>query len=191
MKKAYKRFIPNYTEISLFLASLTFFTLAIIDRSFSSYLLNFMGSFKMFYFWGALLYGSVLSIYYVFSPKEPPLKHKRIMLIFIILLTFIISLAGFALSFKEGLTFWIILPAINFLYSLFLFYLLKSEKLDEKSIKNGKARTHEIIIGAIFVILICTVSNFILNNHWVITFSLSMTYTSLINKAVTKVLFRE
>ena len=189
----FNKLVPKYSETYLFLASITFIILFIINAEFLSTFFNFLFArdFKSAVLAIFFILGCVMSIYYVFSNKKPLNFIKISMLIFLITLNFVISLESFTYSLDNRINFWLIFPVLNLIHSFFIVLLFRLEIINENSISNKNAKMHEIILGSLSTIIIIFLSNHLLNNHWTITFSISLTYSLFLNNLLTKIIFKD
>ncbi len=181
--------LPKYTEITLFLTSLTVFLIMIIEftmfREFFGSVLNNSDAIFIFSF---PVIGFLLSIYYAFSDKKISFYAKGFMLTFVILANFIAGVsAGFhILEVERG--FAIIFPFMNFISASVLLVLAHGGAINENSIMDIQAKRSEILVGSIAVIIIFFCSRHILNDYWAVTFSICLVYATNINNFMRKII---
>ncbi len=175
--------IPKYSEVYLFLVAVTFLLLFVLNKQFRYFLLEWIILFLLIFI------GIPFSIYYAFSSKKPTKYARDCMTTFVVILNCFIAL---------DLVFYIMSISKNFLLYLFPIlnlinaYLLMTLNLDSDDLYlNKNAKRHEIVIGFIFLLIVFIISNYILKNYWAITFSICLVYSSMLNKLVTKLFFKD
>jgi len=180
--------IPKYTEVVLFLMSLTFLLLFINNPLFKEEFLDFFfsGSDVWLSIGGiAILYGIYLSIYHAFSEKKITKRTKFVMLFFAVVVSALVGLkAGFYILEQPGQGFFIIFPILNIASALLLLILFRVDVITISSISDRQAKRSEIILGSIAVLFILLVSQFILKNYWAITFSMCVAYATDVNEII-------
>jgi len=135
--------------------------------------------------------GWLLSIYHAFSGKSMTKEEKESILFFTI---FTVSLIGFIAAeyiIKESKGVWIIFPILNFLHAFILLSLYRVKLITTESILDKQAKQGEIILGSLFVFIIFFISNYILKNHWSITFSICTSYATIFNEMLSKIFIKK
>jgi hypothetical protein len=198
--------IPQYTEISLFLMGLTVLFIVISNFPyFEAYILKsfqnlprlkitldlISGVIFVPFIILAWIYGWFLSIYYAFSEKQMTKNDKRMILNFIIPTTAITGMIASIHILKESKGVWIIFPFFNFFSAYLLAKLYEADIITTTDVIIEKqAKREEVVIGTIAVFIIFFISNYILKNHWSITFSICTSYAALFNEMITKLFFK-
>ena len=184
--------IPTFTEVTLFLMSLTFLLLLFFNLSFLEEFLDFilhdfdLRNIVVIIFF---IVGLVVSIYYSFSKKKISRASKGYMLFFAVMINFIIAFfAGFYIL-ENVKGFVIIFPIINIISAFVLLFLMRFEIITTKSILDKQAELRELAIGSLMVITVFIISQYIFHNYWAITFSLCLVYANNINHFIEKWIF--
>jgi|WetSurMetagenome_2_1015567.scaffolds.fasta_scaffold120310_2 hypothetical protein len=184
--------IPRYTEVSLFLTALTFVLVYLSNNEAASIVTGFaVLSTRMFLLFIFYVLGLIFSFYYAVSDKETPSIAKLCMLIFIMLTNLGVALFAFISISREVHDYYIIFPALNVINALIILTLFRAKIVDENCISDENARPVELLIGSAAVLILFLISQYVLKNYWAITFSICLSYSSIINDAVTRTLFRE
>jgi hypothetical protein len=147
---------------------------------------------------GALVFGWFLSIYHVFAEKPMSIFEKKLILFFVTLTLIIVAISAYFHSIEKVLEskqsiIWFIFPVFN-LVGGFLFLALafpQEDVVSPKLIADKQAKREEVIVGTIAVFIIFFISNYILKNHWSITFSICTSYAALFNEMISRLLFRK
>jgi len=176
--------IPRFTEVSLFLSSVTFLLL-LSDAEFVRALSGFAFTNFAVMIPIAYLLGLIFSFYYAISNKKTPLFAKVCMLLFVILTNFWVAFFAFISILREGNGYYIIFPLLN-LIQAFIILSLVSVVMNERCISDENAKPVELFIGTLLICFLFLISHFVLKNYWAITFSICLSYSSVINDAVTK-----
>ena len=184
--------IPKYTEVSLFLTALTFVLIYLSNSEAARAVTGFATiDPRTFLLFILFLLGLIFSFYYAVSDKETPRFAKVCMLMFIMLTNLGVALFAFVSISREVHDYYIIFPALNVINAVVILVMFRAEIVDERCISNENARPVELLIGGTAVLILFLISQYILKNYWAITFSVCLSYSSIINGALTKTLFRE
>ena len=185
-KRLLYKFVPKYTEVGLFLMSLTFLLLLISSPPFRKEMYNFIFSEmdeKVIFLPFLILAGIFLSTYHVFTKRLITKLEKYVMVVFAVLLNAIVGVeAGFYIL-KQAKGFWIIFPILNIASAILLIILLRAGIIKEDSLSDKQAKKTEVILGTIFTFLIFWISHYILKNYWAITFSICTSYAINLSEA--------
>ncbi len=194
IKRLFHRlFIPKYTEIGLFLMSLTVFLLLIFSSSFREriYYLFSVGGLSFTLVALSMSFGMFLSIYHVVVKRLITKEDKKTMVCFAVLLEGGVGIeAGlYVLRYTSG--FWMIFPILNIISAVFLLMLFRMDVIKEDSLLDKQAKKTEVIFGAVFTILIFFFSHYVLKNYWAITFSICTAYAINLNEIFHSLIFRK
>ena len=175
--------VPRYTEITLYLISITFIMFLLTSSEFRAEAFVFFEDVVETVFWGAIiLSGLVVSIYGAFTKRTLGRKEKNLILLAVISLNFFVAVHAGMYVLEETQNWLIIFPVLNILNAVFCLFLFRLGAITEKSISEKQAKKEEVILGTIFVILIFLISQYIFNHYWAITFSICLIYaTSLVD----------
>lgn len=186
--------IPRYTETTLFLTSLTFTLLYFSNEEFTAAIYGFAFSgfdprsiLMLFVFFSGLLY----PFYYAISDKTIPHSIKSLILTFVVFTNIGVALCAASYALKTVEEYLLIFPAMNILNAIFLFIMLRANIINESCIADENARPHELVIGSLALLLIFAFSQYVMHYYWAITFSICLTYSSMINDFATRLFFKE
>lgn len=184
-------FLPQYTEVSLFLMSVSF-------------LLVVASNFSLFDWWskivsdifeepviliplGVFFVGFFFSLYSVFTFRAHSHTEKRFMLAFAVcvnagagVLVGAHALGGSRTNPEVILALW------NMLNGMLLAWLWRTNYIGEDTILDIQAKKHEIIIGVFAVVVIWLVAQYWFGLYWAVTFSLCVGYATTFNTIVGK-----
>jgi len=184
--------VPTFTEVALFLMGLTFLLLLFSNIVFLEEILNFLlddfdpRTIVVIIFF---IVGLVMSVYHAFSNKKVSRASKKFMLFFAVIINFLVGFfAGFYIL-RNTKGFLVILPIINIISAFLLISLMRLGKITTMSISDKQAKLRELVLGAIMVVIIFTISQYIFHNYWAITFSLCLVYATNINNFINKWIF--
>ena len=188
--------VPKYTEITLYLISVTFIMFLLTSSEFRAEAFDFFEDVAAAVFWGAIvLSGLIVSIYGAFTKRILGRKEKNLILLAVIFLNFFVAVHAGKYVLKETQNWLIIFPVLNILNAIFWLFLFRLGAITEKSISDKQAKKEEIVLGTLFVILIFLISHHVFNHYWAITFSVCLVYvTSLVDlsdRIIIKSLFRK
>jgi hypothetical protein len=183
--------VPKHTEVSMFLTTITMIILSLFNKEFlEQFVLNHFSDIRLAIIFSVFM---VASIYFAFSKRTCSGFIAVLMAISMSLMNFFIALQGFffLLNAEKG-SLWMIFPGLNLISAFTLLLLIRIKVINEKNIISTKqAKSHELIIGSVAVIIIFVLSQFLFKNYWAITFSICLTYAGLANEILTKIFFRE
>lgn len=185
-------FIPKYTEATMFLTSLATFLLFVMETSLREGIIDiFISDFFIAVIILFISLGFFLCIYYAFNEKIIIKQNKDFMLVFVIVINVFVGMNAtfYLMDTASGLN--IIFPLVNYFNALFLAFAFRHNIINANSILDVQAKKSEILIGSILVIVIFFYSKYILGNHWALTFSICLVYTTNINNIIRKLLFRK
>ncbi len=179
--------IPRYTEIRLFLMSLTFLlvfaTNSTIRNKYLTDIVNEDAGLVLL----VIFLGIWLSIYNAFSPKKITEFSKIFLLIYAIVINVIISAEAYNYISKNEHGLYIIFPILNVVNAFVLCMLFKRNIMTTNSIIEKQTKYSEIIVGSILVSAIFFVSQYILGNYWAVTFSICLAYASNLNELISDI----
>ena len=188
--------VPRYTEITLYLISLTFILFFSTSFEFRAEALDFFEDKVSAIFWAAIiLSGLIISIYSAFTKRILGETEKGLILFAVIFLNFFVAVHAGTHVLKETQGWLIIFPLLNILNAIFWLFLFRFGVITEKSISDEQTKKEEIILGTILLVMIFLISHYVFNHYWAITFSVCLVYaTSLVDlsdKLIIKLLLRK
>jgi len=184
--------VPTYTEVALFLMSLTFLFLFIFNDLFRKEFFEFFfedfdgREIAVLIFFVA---GLALSVYHAFSKKRVTKRVKNAMLFFAVFINFLVGFYAGFYTLEKAKGYLIIFPVINIISAFLLLLLLRFEVITSKSISDKQAKLREIILGSIIICAIFVISQYLFHNYWAITFSLCVVYATNVNNFINKWFF--
>ena len=190
--------IPRYSEVSLFLMSLTFlllfFTNSIIGKEIYSFLIGHNNDptdlIASIFFVIIIFLGAILSIYNGFVKRKKEDIEKYCMLFFAVIINSVIGIiaASYIIMHSEG--YLIIFPILNIVESFLTLLIFRyTSAIDIDAISDEDARTNEIKIGIIATIIIFILSQYVFKNFWAITFSICLAYVAFVNDILSSLFF--
>ena len=183
-------FVPRYNEVTLFLTASTFLLLLATNKEIVEIILNMGGGdIRNALFVSFFMIGLIAAIYYALSSKETPQIMKHFMLLFVIITNLGVAVYAF-IHFQKHNDIFLIFPALNVLSAVFMYLLFRAKVIDEECISDENARHLQILVGLAALIAVFLTSQYLLKNYWAITFSMCLTYASLVNDVVTKTILR-
>lgn len=194
--------ISNYNVFSLFLFGFSFWFLLLINSNFRSEAFLFFQDFYeyhdairgvLFTAMAVLLMfgGLLISAIYSFSNEKMEKSDADTLILFAVVVEILVGLAAghYLLRTAKGL--WAIFPIMNIINALLLFIFWRQGIVDGSLVINERPERREIILGISAILTICFISNFLLNNYWVITFSVCLVYIvnvhNIFNKEILKI----
>ena len=192
-------FAPRYDETSLFVMSITFIALYIINETMRSDLYKFASAAFRERERGSTAAGFVLlaicfiggicfSIYHAFSSREKTVGDKAVMLFFAIPVTGGTGLyAGKWMLTNTG-GWLMIFPVCNVIVSGVLLIkfarMITRGRIDVSCISDRDATRGEIILGLSVAAIIVGCCQYWFHLYWAVTFSICVAYASIVNEAV-------
>jgi len=179
-----KRFLPTYTEVSLFLILLSS-VLILIWHPQSRILLDHdydLWDIREVMFIIAFLLGAYFSLYYALDfRKVPPREARLFMVLFVIFVEIMaaLSLGMYNLDFETKMN--AILATLNFSQAVLLIFLFRSNVINENNIKPYNAKPLELISGSFIVITAFFFMTLRLKMEWPTIFSILITYSVMFN----------
>jgi len=193
----------QFNEASLFVMSFAFLALFAIDQNvhqnMHAFLLRLCGGGN----WVALLgiiflllpfsLGLVLSVFHAFSIRQKSFFDKALMLFFAVGITAGtgICMEWYILSTAKNL--WLTIFALcNLFYSGLLIFkfegIVIENDLDGNYISDRNAAIGQILFGMATALVLLLVCRFWLKFHWVVTYSICITYITALDKTVQSII---
>ncbi|PKL17716.1 MAG: hypothetical protein CVV49_09505 [Spirochaetae bacterium HGW-Spirochaetae-5] len=185
------KLVTSYNESTSFVMTITITLLYIKDKEFRDIFFNLekvsgKTDFTSFIFGIFLIIGILLTIYNAFSNKKNHWDNE-ILLTYILLINIFVSLFTFQYLDKLHSNYEVIFPFFNIIYSYTIGILFIKGKIEVKRLFSDKdIQLHEILIDTIIITLIIFYSKNKLNNNWMITFSICISYTITLNSLIIK-----
>lgn len=138
--------------------------------------------------------GLLFSAYHAFSSRKKQFYEKAMMLFFGVAISAGAGLcAAWHIITTERTILLMIFAVWNLLYSALIilkFQVVTVGNIDlgEEYVSDRNAGFGQIILGAVAVTIVLLSCHFLLNMHWSITYSVCVTFTSSLDKAIQKVL---
>ena len=191
--KIAKFFIPSFNELTIFCMSYAVIFLLFISNEFRDSLSDyFIDSSRGIILLGVIVIGIIFSIYHIFSSRKKGIFEKTFMLLFVVIMNSVAGSYGFFYlaenQFNLSNNIPIFFPIWNFAYSIYLLALARGGILDSDSISDENAPLFLTVISIVLLSLIIIICNYYIQLHWVFTFSISLTYLSIFDSFVIKIL---
>jgi len=213
-------FLPTFSELSLFMTSLSFILVLFFSQSMRSGLFKFLTVpcrdtriFALLVFFGA---GLALSIFHVFTDRQKSKVEKYAMLFFAVLANAICgilaSLHILGISTKDPDAFFIlrvwdvldpedapsvvsriylILPIWNIINCVLLLVSFRLGWITDKNISDEQTGRLEILAGSLITAAIFVVCQFVFKLYWAITFSICVIYATSFSDAFGSIFYPE
>jgi hypothetical protein len=184
-------FIPQYSEITSYLISITFLLLLVVNSELRDIFFpsDFSYNRRAFIF-PILLIGIIFSIYNAFKNRIITTTEKHLILFLIVIVNIFMAISAGVYTLEEAQGWLIAFPLLNIFNALFLFALFKSKILNEKAIGNRQVKKKEVILGTISIILILLISQYVFSHYWAITFSICLVYATMIVDLSNKIIIK-
>ncbi len=213
-------FLPTFSELSLFMMSLSFLLVLFFSKSMRTGLFKFLTGprsdpriFMLFVLFGA---GLALSIFHVFTERQKSKVEKYAMLFFAVLANAIcgilasLHILGISLEVPDAffiLRIWdildsqdapsvvsriyLILPIWNIINCLLLLVSFRLGWITDRNISDEKAGRFEILAGSLITAAIFVVCQFLFKLYWAITFSICVIYATSFSDAFGSIFYPE
>lgn len=213
-------FLPTFSELSLFMMSLSFLLVLFFSKSMRTGLFKFLTGprsdpriFMLFVLFGA---GLVLSIFHVFTERQKSKVEKYAMLFFAVLANAICGILaslhilgispadhgvlsildiGDLLNNEVSNSFvsriYLILPVWNIINCLLLLVSFRLGWITDRNISDEKAGRFEILLGSLITAAIFVVCQFLFKLYWAITFSICVIYATSFSDAFGSIFYPE
>ena len=204
---------PTFSELSLFMMSLSFILVFFFNEPVRSGLFKLMEEpgdkptmVIVLVFFGA---GLILSLYHVFAKRKKTKIEKHAMLGFAVVSNAICGILASlhilgvsvdnlnifaildirdAVSGADGSSgasrIFLILPIWNIINCLFLLMSLRTGLIDERNISDEKAGRFEVLFGFFITVAIFIMCQFLFKLYWAITFSICVIYATSFSDAL-------
>jgi hypothetical protein len=176
-KMKFKKFLPNYDRLTLYVHAITFLLLFFYNENFRNYIFEDYKEFEKHIFLFVMFFsGIILSIINVFLKGEIDDLLKTLMLFFIILSNFYIAFYTFNNSINNNIyTFEYIIISFNTFWSMVMIILFRIDIINDKNISDDDVPLYKVFIitFAVGVLL------FILNNIAIVDWNIS--YATIIS----------
>ncbi|MFH1196990.1 MAG: hypothetical protein V1720_14935 [bacterium] len=181
MDKFLDKILPEYDEYSLFVMAI-----AAIPISFSAYqdLKIFFDKdpFRISLILAFYLFGLFISIKHVFLKRKKTLSEKGTLLFFGLLTQLLIGIYGAIYILNHSVGYAQIFPILNLVYCGILIILFRFNVIKEDRVIDDDISIYEVIIALLSVIIIYSISHFLLRQYWAITFSIISLYAVNVSK---------
>lgn len=177
----------RYDKITLFFINLILLILFLTDSIMRSDILYLIFHYDSGLIIISIVLGFLFTIYHSFFEVKNNFG-KAIMGGYIILINLYIGVVGISyLIVNSQLNYYIIFPLINILISIIILVAMRVELISAVDLISDKqVKRKELVVGIIFIPLLIFISQYLLKNHWVITFSMCLFYITVINSFLLK-----
>lgn len=182
-----KRFIPNYSELTLYSMALTIALILFFYKESWALLSSLLDKEEGFLIIGYLGVGVLtlyLCIYHAFVKKRKLDIEKHLMLSFATMTNILSGLLAGMHALEQSAGVYAIFPAINILNSLMLALLMKFDKITIDSISDENVPLWQVAISTITLIIVFLIFKAYLNRQWYLTFSACVFYATNVNRPV-------
>lgn len=189
MTKFFKRiFVPEYSELSLFVMSFSCLLFFLTDIEFFK-TLHFKISenqFGIFIIYLIVFAGILLSFYHAFSKRKKTSIEKDIMLLFAAFLNGFTGLWAGAYFLGQAKGIFLVFPTLNILSGYILLGSIRktSGGIDESRISDTNVKFIEVIISSLIAAGIFLMSKYYFHQVWAVTLSLCIVYATNLSAPV-------
>jgi hypothetical protein len=180
---------PYFDEATLFSISITLILLCLMSRTLWTDVYNCYKSpqkdfLQMFFMFVFIFAGACHCIFHAFSKREKHQTEKYFMLAFAILVSSYVGVYGGLYLLKRTQGFLVIFPTWNIIYSSLLYLKYRRGKINLTNVSDKNAPLPEIIVTGVMIFIVILCCEFWFKLHWLITFSICLTYTTTLNRAL-------
>lgn len=191
-------FLPTFSELSLFMMSLSFLLVLFFSKSMRSGLFKFLTGprsdpriFMLLVFFGA---GLALSIFHVFTEREKTNPEKYAMLFFAVVSNAVSGIFASVYILKQSSDspgILLLLPIWNIINCILLLISFRAGLINERNISDEDATHFEVLFGFLITVVIFIVCRFVFKLYWAITFSICVIYATSFSDALGSVFHPE
>ncbi len=191
-------FVPTYDQLSLFLMSITFIILAIINTTlqkdiFKIIMISFgFGEASVYIIFLLLmcLAGMCLSLYHMFANKEAGDTEKKLMVTFAAVINAVTSILASYYIIRSEKTSGILLifPILNLINAALIILMLYLKIINRNCIIKRNVSFFRAGFSLILSIIILLLCEYIFKIYWAITFSICMAYVTSFDRAISNTL---
>jgi ACR3 family arsenite efflux pump ArsB len=181
------RFIPNYSELSLYAMALTVvLTLVFYGefRELAARLMDKEGAIILVAYFAVACFALCLCIFHVFSPKRKSDFEKRVMLSFAFLTNFLAGMVAGFYGVDHATGFYAIFPVLTILNCIIFALLMKFEVIDIRSISDENTPLWQVATSTATILLVFFIFKSHLGRQWFITLPACVFYATNINRPV-------
>lgn len=169
-----KIFGKVYDELSLYVMSISFILILVLDRnSFSDLIYLSKQDLRFYIIIPGFIYGIILSIYHVFTDRKKTSISKSWMLYFALTLQMLVAMIALSYALYDD-SISIIYPMLNFFYVAIMFKLEEYESLELFHISDRNTSFVEVFFATVVVGIVVLVSTVLFRNFWIETLSITV-----------------
>jgi len=182
--------VPTFDELSLFLMSVAFLLLCLMDNTLRTELCEHLSS--PLNYWAlvtvfiVLLFviGIFYPIYHVFTKRHKTEPEKLLMLFFAVVICYASGLTAGIHVFRESSGWVAIFPLWNLFCGIVLMVLSAMTVVNEKIISDENASIAQVVVELTFLCGLLIVCQYALTLYWAVTFSICVGYATTLSRAV-------
>lgn len=184
--------VPHYDETSLFVMSITFVLLYLVNKTMRTdlhKLVSYDSDIRLIIIVAlCFVVGMVFSVFHAFSTRQKNIGEKAAMLVFAVLVSAGTGIYAGIHMLKNSGGWLIIFPIWNIINGILLLIMFRTGAVDVDCISDRNATSAQVVMGlfSTFVVLVCC--QYFFKLHWAITYSICICYTVSFDKAVQSVI---
>jgi hypothetical protein len=184
--------IPDYKEINLFQFSIVFLFLFITNPDLRSHFemisIDSIGDFcvNIMRLLALALYfiGAILCIGNALTYRKKPVFNKWIVLCFAVFINFFIAVITIKYLQGRNNDLLLIFPGLNLVHACCIVLLWRAKMIRIDSVSDDDATLPEVAMSFIIIMVILVMLQYRYNNYWAITFTISITYSVMLNNNI-------
>jgi hypothetical protein len=184
--------IPDYKEINLFQFSIVFLFLFITNPdlrghfgmvdidSMGDFCVNVMRIIAISIFFT----GSAVSIFNALTYGKKSKVNKWLVLCFAVFINFFIAIATIKYLQTQNNDLLLIFPCINLVHACCIVLLWRARQIRIDAVSDDDATLFEVFLSNIIIMVILVMLQYRFYYHWTITFTISVTYSVILNNNI-------
>ena len=184
-------FLPTFSELSLFMMSVSFLLLFSFNELLRSSIFKILDKpgrdpriVLLLLFFGM---GLFLSLYHVFAEREKSIPEKYAMLFFAVVANAVSGILASIYILKQSSdapSVLLLLPIWNIINCILLVVSFRFGIINESNISDENATRFEVFFGLLIIVAIFLVCQFLFKLYWAITFSICVIYATSFSDAL-------
>jgi len=179
--------VPHYDETSLFVMSITFVLLYLVNKTMRTdlhKLVSHDSDIRLIIVAICFVAGILFSIFHAFSRREKKFGEKTAMLLFAVLVSAGTGIYAGIHMLKNSGGWLIIFPIWNIINGVLLLIMLRVGSINVDCISDRNATFAQVVMGLFSTVVILVCCQYFFKLHWAITYSICICYTVSLDKAV-------
>jgi len=183
--------VPHYDETSLFVMSITFVLLYLVNKTMRTdlhKLVFYDSDIRLIIVALCFVAGMVFSVFHAFSTRQKNIGEKIAMLVFAVLVSAGTGIYAGIHMLKNSGGWLIIFPIWNIINGILLLIMLRTGAVNVDCISDRNATSAQVVMGLFSTVVVLVCCQYFFKLHWAITYSICICYTVSFDKAVQSVI---